>query len=304
MEVLKKSDQLEIISDHAAGLALAEVGLGSIIHGLQIPFGGHLLSVNQSAVLTRALRELPRKSGARTIFQISLIVAVLKSLSPAGKRLTPMLAISFQGLLYSTALVFLGVNAFGMGIGIVLASLWGFIQPVMIYYLFFGKELFVAADFFQKQLGINFQWEWAFVFLGFLVVAKALISLFFCWKTFYGRKTSDKLIDLGSNLFQKKNMEKKNQTPWKGAFRDLLHPLFLICYGVTVAFLFMSYHDGAARIWMMLRPLGMGFCAFYFFRLLHMNWIRERLRTYGFTQFSDILDRTWDKISSKSRSIS
>ena len=91
-----QKDHTDRVGTYAANLSLIEVGLGSVVHGLKLPFGGQVLSINQCVILSHAARRLGinAKTG---VFTISTIAATLKSLSPAGNKLGPMLSISMQG---------------------------------------------------------------------------------------------------------------------------------------------------------------------------------------------------------------
>jgi hypothetical protein len=76
----------EEIGKKAALLSIVEIGLGSFLHAFSIPFAGHFLSLNQGFILTRAAIET---NDRRSPGIISAVAALLKSLSPAGKKLTP-----------------------------------------------------------------------------------------------------------------------------------------------------------------------------------------------------------------------
>ena len=119
-----------LVSYYATIQSLVEVGLGSFLHAFHIPFSGHALSLNQGLILTQACQKTEsRKEAVTATNGIAIITAILKSLSPMGKRLTPMLAISMQGFLFSLGILILGNNILGMILGISLLSLWGFAQP-------------------------------------------------------------------------------------------------------------------------------------------------------------------------------
>lgn len=47
--------EVEILGREAAALSLVEIGLGSILHGLKMPFTGYFLSLNQGFFLSRAV---------------------------------------------------------------------------------------------------------------------------------------------------------------------------------------------------------------------------------------------------------
>src|ERR1700733_6107373 len=89
---------------YAMQLSLMEVGLGSLLHVFHIPFSGFFLSLNQCFVLNRALLfsiASGSTAGRFIPMTVSNTAAIIKTLSPYGKKFTPMLAISMQGLLFN-----------------------------------------------------------------------------------------------------------------------------------------------------------------------------------------------------------
>ncbi|MFM8268834.1 MAG: hypothetical protein ACKN9V_01485, partial [Pseudomonadota bacterium] len=99
---MKSVSDPRITGVYAGILSLVEIGLGGLLHGMKIPFAGTFLSLNQGFFLTRLIKLNCFSPDARTLpFRVSNITALLKSLSPAGKKLLPMLAISAQGFLFS-----------------------------------------------------------------------------------------------------------------------------------------------------------------------------------------------------------
>src|SRR5262245_25316383 len=116
---------IDVCGTYAALLSASEIGLGSILHTFQVPFSGHFLSLNQIFILSRASTEVGRNGSLLIPGSISFIAAALKSLSPSGKKLTPMLAIGMQGILFNTGIVLIGHNIAGRIFGACIASLWG-----------------------------------------------------------------------------------------------------------------------------------------------------------------------------------
>lgn len=146
--VMKSDERVEILGKYGAILSLMEIGLGSLLHVFHIPFGGHFMSLNQGYLLCR----LSIQTQVRWMpYHVSNVAAVLKSLSPAGQKLGPMLSLSMQGLLFSMGTGLFGINLVGLILGMVLLSFWAFIQPLVTYYFFFGDKLIDAADFLFKK---------------------------------------------------------------------------------------------------------------------------------------------------------
>jgi hypothetical protein len=182
-----------------------------------------------------------------------------------------------QGFLFSIGTIF-GINPFGLSLGMILLSFWSFVQPVITYYLFFGEELFNAADFmFQKSLPyIGIEKENVLMVLIGIVVLKAAFGValaLFAWKT------------KGEDLLQEKlalmAKPRKVQTgsPFVLALKDLTKPLFVFSLILTGLFLRFSNHDYSQIIWYLMRPVAIGFMFFYFSRTLTLD--RWLLRLHG-----------------------
>jgi hypothetical protein len=178
---MKEHKKIEFIGHYGAALSLIEVGLGSILHSLKIPFSGILLSLNQGYLLCRAaLKGEEFKKSEWMTYRVSNIAAVLKSLSPAGKKIGPMFSLSVQGLLFNLGVFLFGVNVFGLCFGMILLSTWTFIQPLVTYYLFFGDKIFTAVEYlYTKTLPYHHvQKKHLWLFFIFLVCLKMVIACF------------------------------------------------------------------------------------------------------------------------------
>jgi hypothetical protein len=278
---MERGEKIETIGKYAATLSIIEVALGSLLHSLRIPFTGNFLSLNQGYLLCRA--SLSAKStGASVAYSISNVAAVLKSLAPAGKKLGPMLSLSMQGLLFSAGLWLGRESLLGLIFGMVLLSLWTFLQPIITYYLFFGSELFQAG---QYLLDKTFPYHGFTVtellfFLLCLVVGKAIAAAalaIWAWKTNGQGHWQENLLrwaqEKGVRPLEGKG---KRGSPVLLALRDLLHPLFLLSLLTTAFFLFFSQHEWGEKIWILLRPLAIGFLFFYFSRTLTLEkWLKK-----------------------------
>ena len=102
------------VTFYAAHLAAVETAVGTVIHAAHIPFGGHVLSLNEGAFLARASSECnSRQTAALACYEIAGVSATFKSLAPATKKLGPMLSIVMQGLLFTVGILFGGRGRFG-----------------------------------------------------------------------------------------------------------------------------------------------------------------------------------------------
>jgi len=286
----------------AAILATVEVGLGSVFHSLHVPTSGHWLSLNQAFWLSRLTFKSGKSGRSRTApMAASNVTACLKSLSPAGKRLSPMLAISAQGALFNTGTLLLGGNVAGASLGGVLLSVWAFIHPVVIYYLIFGRTLIVAyTKLFKKcQAIFHFSSAQALHAIVLIVAAKAVLAvatvLLARWLP---QSQVDRYQERVAGIARRSaapvgSFEPPARVPAgaaaRGALHDLLHPLFLISLGLTAVFFLWSENSHAALIWGLLRPLAIGFILFFGIRMLPVEPILDWMEVHGFSRFASAL---------------
>jgi hypothetical protein len=286
---MESNARIELIGKYSAALSVIEVALGSILHSFHIPFSGNFLSLNQGFLLCRASVEARDKKLGRVGYGISNVSAVLKSLSPAGKKLGPMLSLSVQGLLFTVGEFLFGPNLAGWMLGMALLSLWTFIQPLLTYYLFFGSELFKALHYLvEKTLPYHGlllrQILWAFAAVVAVKMLAGIALAWLAWKSRGGSQLQEKLLRLArENGVQPVSGTAVNRrSALRGAVRDLFRPLFLASLGVTVFFLYFSEHSAAEWIWVLLRPVAIGFAFFYFSRTLTLDrWLSRLHGTRG-----------------------
>lgn len=294
---MEENKKVEIVGHYGATLSLIEVGLGSLLHAFKVPFSGVLLSLNQGFILCRAAilsKDIPKNNWIT--YSISNVAAVLKSLSPAGKKLGPMLSLSMQGLLFNSGVVIFGVNPLGLCVGMALLSVWTFIQPLVTYYLFFGKELISAAEYlYDKTLPYHgLQAEsllWIFIALVVIKMLAAVILAIVAWRTqgesIYGKNYEEGLIKLAKEKGVKLGSAPagNSNAAWL-AVKDLFRPLFLVSLLMTGLFLYFSQHAYAQIAWYLMRPLAIGFIFFYISRTLTLDrWLVKmengRLRSFS-----------------------
>jgi hypothetical protein len=264
--------KVEALGNYGATLSLIEVGLGTLLHSLHVPFAGVLLSLNQGYLLCRVTIKTNKRWMA---YSVSNIAAILKSLSPAGNKLGPMLSLSMQGLLFTLGTSVLGATLPGLILGMLLLSVWSFVQPLVTYYLFFGDTLFSAADFwFQKSFPFHGLDHRALaLIISSVVILKmiaAVILAIVAWK----RKGEDTYQDRFTTLAKPKEMTSGH--PALLALKDLFRPAFIGSILLTGIFLFFSQHKLNEIIGHLMRPLALGFIFFYFSRTFTLDrWLKK-----------------------------
>jgi hypothetical protein len=268
--------------------------VGSLLHTFHIPFSGHFLSLNQIFLLSRA-SSLVGKSGSLLVpGTISFIAAALKSLSPSGKKLTPMLAIGMQGLLYNIGIMLFGHTAPGRMFGAALSSLWGFLQPLLIYYCIFGQGLFHTfvklEESFRSWVPCDIPSIWYLcilvvtvkVFLGMTIAAIA-------------HKMPQKAMSYYAKNITRAKLHKKpifadmqvkpilSKVALQAA-KDLCVLPFIAC--VLLSAISFMWAEGATTSWVvfaLLRPCAIGFLFFFGIRLLPMEKVATWLERNHFT---------------------
>ncbi len=245
-------------------LFFAENGIGSILHTFKIPFSGHILSINQIGLMARLSKET---NDSKQALKLSINGSLLKSLSPAGKKLTPMLAILAQGILFSFPMRIFGFNFVGLFFGIILSSLWAFVQSLLFLWLIFGKtgiEIFQHISIeIQKNIP-NFETNIILVTL-IIMTIKVLLSFFY---TYY-------LLRLSDNEFLEKfkkiepHLNKDHNKHWLKKIEWFYLAALALC-----VFYFIKLESKEAKdIWFLLRP----FAGFILFKILNrtslFNWL-------------------------------
>jgi hypothetical protein len=247
-----------------------------------VPLAGQALSLHQGFLLSYSVRSARGAPRARLLGAwVSSVAALLKSLSPAGKKLTPMLAISVQGLLHSVGTLTLGPNVFGCALGSALASLWAFVQPVLLSWLFVGAVFVEAVRAFAARLQEAFSFEaekllWVLVTL---MVLKAVAAALLAVAAFRLRPEAlDRFLVRVGSRFPAKPLASA-PTPLRGAGRDLRHPVFLLSLALTALFLFGAEASWARIAWALCRPVALAFALFYAVRAFDWDRFVRRLES-------------------------
>lgn len=275
----------DTVGKYAALLTASEVGLGSLLHGWRVPMSGSFLSLNQGFLLCKATRACGEPGAA---LRVSMVGAVLKSLSPAGKRLTPMLAISVQGLLFSGGTVLFGAGALGTCVGMVLLSLWSFLQPALLYLLIFGEDiLFVGAYFLRELQKVAPVTErHLLLVLAAFVLLKALLAAAIALLA-VGRSARryEAYLEGALARFRLPERQEARLVPWSRRLalvgRDLLRPWFLCSLGLMAVFFLVNRPEGVQLTWVLLRPLSAAIIVFYLLRFAPVERWLLRLASPG-----------------------
>ena len=264
------TEQDELIVEKAIGLSIIEIALGSFLHGLKAPFSGQFLSLNQGLYLIKSTEKIENRSIASKVsFEISAIVAIMKSFSPAGKKFGPMISITSQGALFSLGVFIFGNNILGKTLGMILLSLWAFIQPFITYTIIYGSDFSAALAYFIKKLNKHtpVTGETIIVVAGTVIGIKIIIAILI--SLFSKKIPTDFLSNYTNTLVQSKTLNikrKKHSSAFKGALSDLMKPFFLVSIILMIAFFLLSGNSSAIVLWKTLRAIGIAFIIFFMSR--------------------------------------
>lgn len=236
------SEKIALYSAINAGI---EVGIGSTLHALRVPLKGHFLAHTQNFLLIQYAKELK----GRNLFWIVFITSALKSFSPAGAKLMPMIYILVQGSLFVFPVALLGVNFLTMLIGSILLGLSTLVLGLLVDYITFGQtviEAYIKAiEKFLHFIHLNSLSVWTIV-LG-LITLKVLISLIVATSYFldFSQKLSILKNRISLSLNNQAEIEIKKQTfreSVRSAFSDMFSMRFLLPF-VLISLIIFFFSD-------------------------------------------------------------
>lgn len=255
---------------YAGLLAVAEVGLGGALHAARAPMRGQLLSLNQIFILSKASIDEKENTSRLNPLKISCVAAILKTVTPMGNKLTPMIAITMQGLLFSIGTLLFGHTLLGRIVGASLSSLWAFIQPLLLYSAILGIDMFNSSVIPLKYM-LYVVAGFVFLKVGLAIaLAVSAASIPSLWFEKYVKKT-------GTFLPQTTLHPSR---PLKGALRELIRPVFLFLVLLSGAVAFVITGSAMQSLLAICRPLAIGFVLFFIMRSLPLEniilWIRKK----------------------------
>jgi hypothetical protein len=266
------------VSRYALQLSLMEIGLGSFLHAFRIPFSGFLLSLNQCFVLNRALQHSTTPFLPMTI---SNTAAIVKTLSPYGKKFTPMLAISMQGLLFNIGILIFGKNLLGRCVGSLLLSLWPMVQPALIYGIIYGSLVFNMSDYYNQMLA-KLPW-FSDMTIQALVAGYIFIHMFLslgiCLLTYFlPIRVLDNynhyMTSYSSSHLKPLSAKTKSTKLQKllGVWKDFTSPIFLFTLILSGFFFYATLHSLESFFYAYFRLIAIALVTFFLIRNISTEW--------------------------------
>lgn len=255
-------------SRFAIQLSLTEIGLGSFLHAFHIPFSGFFLSLNQCFVLNRAL--LQPSSSRFLPMCISNSAAIIKTLSPYGKKITPMLAISIQGLLFNIGVILFGKNLLGRCVGSLLLSLWPLMQRVLIYGIIYGS-IFQNMVAYYNQLPLFDNVPFQAILAGYIFI-HIFVTVGVCLLTaFLPVRILDR-YDQAIASYTYVKQPRAAKSAFLGVLKDFTRPLFLLSLILSGIFFYATLHSLESFLFTTFRLIAVAFVTFYLLRNISTEW--------------------------------
>lgn len=212
--------------------------------------------------------EPARKMGP---LELSSLVALLKSLSPAGNRFGPMLSIWMQGFLFWLFHFFFRGRILGEIVGMAALSLWAFVQPLITLYLMLGSNLETLFTRFYGDLTRSMPTfvHWGLWLVGALVALKIILA---CAIPIVYRLRPLWLEDYQKVLCAVTPRSGRNSCGPRSIFSLKFLPVLSLALGLIFWAHFES--DYTKVFWLSLRPLSVYFLLFY---LAKARWSRANI---------------------------
>ncbi|MCK6603014.1 MAG: DUF2478 domain-containing protein [Bacteroidetes bacterium] len=261
-----------------------ESTVGAALHTAQIPFRGHLLSTTQSVVLMKAGERLSVRS---RVAWISFISAILKSFSPSGQRLRPMIAISVQGLLFSLGVTLTGWNLAGLFTGAFLIGSWAALQGILLQLLLVGTDLLTAIDksviWISDQLGLTSH-PGVFGILAVWVIFSGLmtgsITLWLWIRPQTGLVRLMRKLEKFRIPGKNRPGEPVSRPAWLQVLSELARPAFWAPVLIIAVILFLFDSDWGKLTGTLVRAFVAGLVIFSLFRLVKplrfLSWLEKK----------------------------
>jgi ABC-type thiamin/hydroxymethylpyrimidine transport system permease subunit len=120
-----------------------ETTLGSVVHTLNVPFSGAVLTGIGITIALIGRLFVPRTG---SVLFIGLVTACLKMFSVGGIVLSPMLGIMIESLLAEAALMALGRRRLSFMLAGALATLWTLVHPFLTQGILAGSGILTIYE--------------------------------------------------------------------------------------------------------------------------------------------------------------
>jgi hypothetical protein len=293
------SDKIAVFSSINA---VVEVGLGTVLHSLRVPLKGHFLSSIQNLLLILFGKSMKGKN----LFWIVLISSLLKSFSPAGAKLRPMIFILMQGVFFLTPTYILGWSLISVLIGSILLGQSTLFISLLMDYIIFGRAI---IDAYIKGINvalayIGFEslsvWELLIGFIIIKIVFSIIISVagfFFSFDKFISKfQRKVECINPSDIKIQEKYSFKKSV---KESLYDVLSYKFLLSFiALCLIIYFFAGLSKGAFLTTVFRGLTLSWIGFVISRRINFHKVIKFLETRGLYHIAFGLKKTLGVVKS------
>ena len=199
-------------------------------------------------------------------------------MSPAGSRITPTIAITIQGSLFTLGATIFRWSRAGIAFGAFLVGIWAVLQGFFIQYLMLGKGLEKAWDagviflVGKDHRDIPSLWTGA---IALAVLNGCLTSAFTIFATLrHGSARASIETSMG-------NSPLSTSTSRSSIFRDLARPVFWLPLVLVAAILLFARESPLNILWMILRATTIVLVLGGFVRAFKMDGLLDWLRRRG-----------------------
>ncbi len=290
----------EKIGIFATTSGIMEITVGSIMNVIRNPFRPTVMPLLQNFLLILFAKELK----GRGTFWIVFISAGLKSFSPMGSKLKPMLYITVQGLSFWLPQAIIGWNFISAFIGSLMLGLSTMVLSLILDYITFGMAI---IDSYINSFDFVFKWLNIpsisfFTVLAIMALIKiVMFSIMAPIAYFYDfsaplKKWLSKVDEIDS-----KQIELLENPTWiqslKGALKDISLKFFVIPFIFSALLIFFfSNLSTAGFIQVMMRGLLISWFGFLIARRINFVKIIKFLKKRKLDHIANSLDAALKKV--------
>ena len=257
---------------------------GGIMHGLQIPFSGMIISGSAVVCICLIAHFVPVKGA---VIKATIIVLIFKMMLSPHTPPTAYIAVLFQGIMGQALFSLIGYHKIAAIILGVLALVESAIQRILVLVILYGSEFWKAVnEFIKKLLVVETVTNYTFWLAGIYILVHAIAGVFVGLLAIYiiNKSKKEELIDskyviedieIQSEAVVK-NPSKKKQRIKKGLF--LIWMILLLLFLQSIFKIGEPILPSNKALMIFLRSLLIVFVWYYLIRPLLSNWINRRLK--------------------------
>lgn len=285
----------EQITLYATIAGFSEITVGSTLHGLHVPLKGHLLNIMQTFLMIQFAKELK----GRGLLLITAVAAGLKSFSPTGSKLKPMLYILVQGSLFTLPIFLLGVNIISIMIGSLLLGVATIYLSLLLNFIIYGSAYLNGIENILKLslgfMNIDHLSFWTLIF--FVAIAKSILMISIAIPAYY--LDFSKIVNTIKykifNSTSTKTLQPIKVATWSesvsGGFKDLILKKFVIPFIFTSMVIFFFTHLNLEQFsFIIIRALVISWFGFVLARRINFQFLADYLTRHGLSHWAVSLE--------------